>query len=108
MPRLSEATKDVTSCEKRGGGANNPRSRDVRMGQPVGVQTSTHVKREQTQGTETSKYLQEEKIRMIAPVVASERARAQTFIVSAIKGLKEHKSNKDRRNGTRWKEGRRR
>ena len=31
-----------------------------------------------TRGTETSQYPQEEKIRMIAPVVASERARAQT------------------------------
>ena len=24
MPRLSEAKKDVTSCDKRGGGANSP------------------------------------------------------------------------------------
>ena len=31
-----------------------------------------------TRGTETSQYPQEEKIRMIAPVVARERARAQT------------------------------
>jgi hypothetical protein len=35
MPRLSEAKKDVTSCEKLGGGANNLRSQDVRMGQPT-------------------------------------------------------------------------
>lgn len=35
MPRLSEAKKDVTSCEKLRGGANNFRSADVRMGQPI-------------------------------------------------------------------------
>ena len=29
MPRLSEAKKDVTSCEKPRGGANDPRSVDV-------------------------------------------------------------------------------
>ena len=34
MPRLSEAKKDVTSCEKPRGGANNLRSVDVRMGEP--------------------------------------------------------------------------
>ena len=38
---------------------------------------------EQTQGTETSKYLEEEKTIVIAPVVASERARAQTYPVKA-------------------------
>ena len=36
MPRLSKAMKDVISCEKLGGGANNLRSRDLRMGQPDG------------------------------------------------------------------------
>ena len=34
MPRLSEAKKDVISCEKLRGGANNCRSADIRMGQP--------------------------------------------------------------------------
>ena len=34
MPRLSEAKKDVISCEKSGVGANNLRSRNIRMGQP--------------------------------------------------------------------------
>jgi hypothetical protein len=41
----------------------------------------------QTQGTETSKYLEEEKTTVIAPVVASERARAQTLLVTASEGL---------------------
>jgi hypothetical protein len=34
MPWLSEAMKDVTSCDKPRGGANNLRSVDFRMGQP--------------------------------------------------------------------------
>ena len=35
MPWLSEAMKDVTSCDKLRGGANNLRSGDFRMGQPT-------------------------------------------------------------------------
>ena len=42
------------------------------------VSNLLHAKRGRTWGTETSKYPQEEKIRMIPPVVASERGRAQT------------------------------
>ena len=42
---------------------------------------------ERTWGTETSQYPQEEKITMIAPVVASERARAQTAGVKAPRGV---------------------
>ena len=34
MPRLSEAKKDVISCEKLRGAANKQRSVDIRMGQP--------------------------------------------------------------------------
>ena len=34
MPRLSEAKKDVISCEKLRGGAHTHRSAGVRMGQP--------------------------------------------------------------------------
>ena len=40
-----------------------------------------------TRGTETSQYPQEEKIRMIAQVVASERAGAQTAGVKAPRGV---------------------
>ena len=36
MPRLSEAKKDVTSCEKPWRGANTLRPTDIRMGQPGG------------------------------------------------------------------------
>ena len=42
MPRLSEAKKDVTSCDKRGGGANGPRSRDFRMGEPNAQEAHYH------------------------------------------------------------------
>lgn len=41
----------------------------------------------QTQGTETSKYLEEEKTKVIPQVVASERGKAQTIKVSALMGL---------------------
>ena len=34
MPGLSEAMKDVASCDKHRGGANGLRSGDFRMGQP--------------------------------------------------------------------------
>ena len=34
MPRLTEAMKDVISCDKLRVGANNLRSGDFRMGQP--------------------------------------------------------------------------
>ncbi len=39
MPWLSEAKKDVISCDKLRGGANNLRSADFRMGQPVTLKT---------------------------------------------------------------------
>ena len=42
---------------------------------------------ELTQGTETSKYLQEEKTTVIPQVVASERGIAQTGGVTACPGL---------------------
>ena len=56
------------------------------MGQPGWLKTS-HSLREQTQGTETSKYLEEKKTIVIPKVVANEMGIAQTVIVSAIAGL---------------------
>ena len=41
MPWLSEAKKDVTSCDKPRRGANIPRSVDFRMGQPAGSDSDT-------------------------------------------------------------------
>ena len=46
--------------------------------------------RRQTRGTETSKYPEEKKTKVIALVVASERAVAQTSIVTAMLGLQDH------------------
>ena len=40
MPRLSEAMKDVTSCDKLRVGANNLLSGDFRMGQPGWLKAS--------------------------------------------------------------------
>ena len=58
---------------------------DPRMsewGNPAGAIPSRRGRRGgRTRGTETSKYPEEEKIRMIAQVVASERAAAQTGAV---------------------------
>jgi hypothetical protein len=44
------------------------------------------IERRRTQGTETSKYLQEEKTTVISQVVASERELAQTMLVTASMG----------------------
>ena len=59
------------------------------MGQPGRLKTGHIRKDERTRGTETSKYPQEKKITMIAQVVASERAGAQTVDVSALAGLQD-------------------
>ena len=63
MPRLSEATKDVTSCEKLRGGANILGSADIRMGEPISNDMMRSIR--PTRGTETSKYPEEKKIIMI-------------------------------------------
>jgi hypothetical protein len=66
MPWLSETTKDVVSCEKLWGAANELRSIDVRMGKPYMLKTCNHRKMKETLGTETSKY-QEEKKTIVIP-----------------------------------------
>jgi hypothetical protein len=60
MPRYREAKKDVVSCEKPRVGANNRRTVDIRMGQPgPGNAGSPRDFGGRTEGSETSKYLQE-------------------------------------------------
>ena len=44
MPRLSEAKKDVISCEKLRGLAHTNRSADVRMGQPTALKVQYIVR----------------------------------------------------------------
>ena len=87
MPWLPEATKDVTSCDKLRGVANTHRSADFRMGQPNTSDGITMQSMGQTRGTETSHYPEEKKTIVIAQVVASERAGAQTGIVQAMTGV---------------------
>ena len=88
MPRLWKAKKDVISCEKPRGLANTNRSADIRMGQPD-TRRLYHsvISGRRTWGTETSKYPQEKKTKVIPEVVASETGEAQTGVVSAISGL---------------------
>ncbi len=88
MPRLWKATKDVISCDKPRGLANTSRSADFRMGQPDTRRLYHSIQYgRQTRGTETSKYPQEKKTKVIPGVVASETGIAQTGVVSAIPGL---------------------
>ena len=61
------------------------------MGQPAAGDRGTAPGAEQTRGTETSKYPEEEKTTVIAQVVASERAPAQTGPVEAGPGLKDRR-----------------
>ena len=88
MPWLSEAKKDVISCEKLRGLANTNRSVDIRMGQPnILKRYYLDLVEGQTRRTETSKYPEEEKTIVIPLVVASERGLAQTHHVTAWWGL---------------------
>ncbi len=80
MPRHLKAMKDVASCDKLRVGASIQKSGDFRMGQP-------NNRKRRTQGTETSKYLEEKKTIVIPQVVASERGEAQTVVVKATTGL---------------------
>ena len=91
MPRHEKAMKDVVSCEKLRVGASDLRPGDIRMGQPgAGNAASLFAecigRVERTQGTETSKYLQEEKSTEIPSVAASERGRAQTMHLFGVWG----------------------
>ncbi len=70
MPRHWKAMKDVVTCDKPRVGGNNLRPGDLRMGQPfpsnVGKSHAESIGMVRpTEGTETSKYLQEKKTRVI-------------------------------------------
>ncbi len=83
MPRRQEPKKDVANDETPRGAVSRLGSGDVRMGKPtwgnahVPYSESIAVWRH-TQGTETSKYLEEKKTIVIPQVAASERGTAQT------------------------------
>ena len=87
MPRLTEAMKDVISCDKFRVGANNRLIREFPNGATQQVEDLLSFFRRRTRRTETSKYPEEEKIIMISLVAASEREPAQTVNVPALAGL---------------------
>ena len=71
MPCHSELKKDVPNCEKLRRAVRMRRHADIRMGEPgwCNDQSSIYeyiVYERGTQGTETSKYLEEEKTKVIA------------------------------------------
>ena len=78
MPWYEKSMKDVITCDKPRIGGNNLRPGDLRMGQPITsnvvILASEYIGcLKATQGTETSKYLVEEKTKVISRVVASEK-----------------------------------
>ena len=78
------------------------------MGKPGGSDPVTpHSCGGRTRGTETSKYPEEEKITMIAQVVASERAGAQTGAVHCCRarGCRTGAAPRHQSSGTLWKVG---
>ena len=87
MPRLSEAMKDATSCDKLWGGANIRYIQRFPNGATRHDEDMTSFKRKLTRGTETSKYPEEKKTIVIPLVVAIERGIAQTCFVLARQGL---------------------
>ena len=84
MPRLTEAMKDVISCDKLRVGANNPWSGDFRMGQPSRLKDgySYQCKRANAGNWNILVPAGRENKWMIPPVVASERGTAQTVDVA--------------------------
>ena len=86
MPWLSEAMKDVISCDKLRLAANKRSTRRFPNGETHHVE-GVVFERRLTRRTETSKYPEEEKTIVIPQVVASERGIAQTMFVSANVGL---------------------
>ena len=74
------------------------------MGQPAGSDSGIPQSGRRTRGTETSKYPEEKKTKVIAQVVASERARAQTGGVTASSGVEGPSTKeKDYHSRTEWK-----
>ena len=75
MPRVWEATKDVVSCDKLRGAAHKRYIRGFPNGTTCYYEVVS-LAREPTPRTETSKYREEKKIKMIPWVVASETGKA--------------------------------
>ena len=83
MPGHLELKKDAANGETRRGAVRTQRSGDIRMGEPgksnVLSSMYEHIVHERgTWGSETSKYPEEKKTKVIPKVAASERGGAQT------------------------------
>ena len=91
MPWVREAMKDVVSCDKLRGAAHERYIRRFPNGTTWCTEgASLQAIGEPTQGTETSKYLEEKKIIMIPQVVASEKGRAQTYGACSMRVVGPH------------------
>ena len=78
MPWRQEAMKGVGACDKPRGAGKQAMIRGYPNGATQLESYPTTASAEPTQGTETSKYLQERKSNETPLVVASERGKAQT------------------------------
>ena len=97
MPGHLELKKDAANGETRRGAVRTQRSGDIRMGEPgksnVLSSMYEHIVHERgTWGSETSKYPEEKKTKVIPKVAASERGEAQTTQVGLRTTTCEHKS----------------
>ena len=91
MPWQQKLKKDVTNYEMSRGAVSTLRSGNIRMWEHrqsnVYLSQSEYIALERaTQGTETSKYLEEKKEKSITLVVASETVKAQTRLRSGVVG----------------------
>ena len=97
MPRHLKLKKDATNGETRRGVVRTRRSVDIRMGKPVirnsMASMSESIAHERgTRRTETSKYPEEKKTKVISIVAASEREGAQTISIDGVVGPRYGKS----------------
>ena len=91
MPWQQKLKKDVTNYEMSRGAVSTLRSGNIRMWEHrqsnVYLSQSEYIALERaTQGTETSKYLEEKKEKSITLVVASEKVEAQTSFRTGVVG----------------------
>ena len=97
MPRHLKLKKDATTGETRRGVVRTQRSVDIRMGKPVicnrmASMDESIVHERGTRRTESSKYPEEKKTKVISIVAASEREGAQTISRDGVVGPRYGKS----------------
>ena len=92
MPCHSRLKKDAQNCEKRRQ-AERKRSRRYPNGETRHAEKDVTLRRKGlrggTRGTETSKYPEEKKTKVISQVAASEREEAQTVAIRGCRRLNE-------------------